>query len=88
MQNVLHLPGIAIISQHVACIMLEILIMKLMSQDTTADDMASELTSDEEQAVRFTAGYIVTSLNKKLSNIPQYDDEMGDDFLSYTKEWI
>ena len=98
MQNVLHLPGIAIISQHVARIILETLVTKLVSQDTTADDMASELTSDEEQTVRFTAGYIVKLLKKKLSDIPQYmdilnsmhedDDEMGDDFLSYTKEWI
>lgn len=96
MQNAL--PGLAIISQHVARIILETLITKLVSQDTT-DDMVSELTSDEEQAVRYTAGYIVKSLKKKFSAVPQYmeilnsmheddDDEMGDDFLSYTKEWI
>jgi hypothetical protein len=106
MQNVMHLPGIAIISQHVARIILETLIIKIASQDTAADDMESELTSDEEQAVRFTAGYIVKSLKKKMSDIPQYmnilnsmhetpdyhdvddDDEIDDDFLSYTKEWI
>ena len=67
MQNALHLPGLAMISQHVARIALETLITKLVSQDTT-DDTVSELTTDEEQAVRYTctAGYIVKSLKKNF----------------------
>ena len=35
-------------------------------------DLEVELTSDEEQAIRYTCGYVVRSLKKKLSKVPNY----------------
>ena len=91
----------AVISQHVASVLLKKMIAKLVPQ-RESDVADSELSIDEDQAVRYTSGYVVRSLKGKLSRMPDSekyievlntmynveDDVDADNFMEYTKEWI
>ena len=89
---------IAVIAQHVAHVLLDSMIIKLIPQKKN-ETINAELSTDEEEAIRYTCGYIVKALKKKLAKQysmvavldamhPGEDDGNSENFLSYTSNWI
>lgn len=63
-----HTP-IAIVSQHLAEVLLENVIVQKLRPHTEADSHYDKLSTDEEQAVRYSSGFIVRSLKKKFARL-------------------
>lgn len=61
----------AVIIQHTARIIVEILIQGLMS-DTPESDNLPVLTVEEDNAIRFACGYVVKSIKKKFQKSEVY----------------
>lgn len=93
----------SVIIQHIARNMLEAMISKVIPADSGVITEI-ELSVVEEEAVRYSCGYVVRSLKKKFTKFPNCShnidildsmyslkdtDEMEEpDFLEYTKKWI
>ena len=92
---------IAVIANHLARVLLDDMIIQMIPhKEKEIDDAVIELSTDEEEAIRYTCGYVVRTLKKKLAKQTHYieildamhpdneDDDDSDDFLTYTTNWI
>ena len=62
---------IAIIIQHVASVLLQKLIDRILPEKED-DAIDTNLTTDEEQAIIYACGFVIRSLKVKLSKCPLY----------------
>lgn len=91
---------IAVISQNVVYKMLQNIIIKMIPKDDSTCGKKIELSVDEEQAIRFTCGYVVRAMKKKVHSSLYHnildrmhiDEDLeisdGEDFLTYTKNGL
>ena len=92
----------AVIIQHTAHVVAEILIQSLVkASDVESDHDLPPLTVEDDNAIRFASGFVVKSVKKKLEKSEEYlqvlecmhesddvDERDEDNFLEYTREWI